>query len=53
MQHSKPEKDPVCGMSVNSKDCQHKTQHKNKNYSFCCQECLKTFKDNPEKYSHK
>jgi YHS domain-containing protein len=51
MQDSKKQKDPVCGMDVDQKSATCKAHHKNKDYCFCCNECMKTFKNNPEKYS--
>jgi P-type Cu+ transporter len=51
MDHQKNQKDPVCGMSIDPKQSSYKTHHKNKEYAFCCQECLTTFKHNPDKYS--
>jgi Cu+-exporting ATPase len=46
----KKHKDPVCGMHVEDHSS-HKATHHNKQYNFCCQQCLDTFKKNPEKYS--
>jgi Cu+-exporting ATPase len=47
----KKQKDPVCGMNINPSECPYKTEHKNKQYSFCCKECMTAFKNNPDKFS--
>ncbi len=46
-------KDPVCGMNVTSNHSQYKTEFKGKQYTFCCQQCLTKFKQNPSQYSSK
>ena len=48
------EKDPVCGMDVNSATARHKTLHrgplqKENEYFFCSAGCLAKFEANPEK----
>jgi P-type Cu+ transporter len=43
------EKDPVCGMNVDPATAHHKTQHRGKEYFFCCAGCLQKFQANPEK----
>ncbi|MGC1879337.1 MAG: YHS domain-containing protein [Rhabdochlamydiaceae bacterium] len=47
----KNQKDPVCGKSMEPGQCQCKTTHHNKEYNFCSQGCMDSFKKNPEKYS--
>src|SRR3981081_363387 len=42
-------KDPVCGMDVDPANARHQTQHKGKDYFFCCAGCLAKFQANPEK----
>lgn len=42
-------KDPVCNMEV-STDSQFHSQHEDKDYYFCSNNCLKKFKENPEQY---
>ena len=44
------EKDPVCGMSVDSATAKHVHQHAGKSYYFCCGHCAEKFKSAPEKY---
>lgn len=45
--------DPVCGMSVNSREAPFTTRHRNKAYYFCVQACLEAFERNPERYIHR
>jgi P-type Cu+ transporter len=47
----KKQKDPVCGTDIDPARCNHKTTHHQKQYNFCCQQCLDAFKKSPEKYS--
>jgi YHS domain-containing protein len=44
-------KDPVCGMDVNPRKTQYKTNHQGTEYAFCCQQCLTRFKQHPEQYT--
>jgi len=45
------EKDPVCGMDVDSKDPKAiKTEHGGKTYYFCSDHCKKSFQADPGKY---
>jgi P-type Cu+ transporter len=44
------ERDPVCGMSVDSATAKHHLQHDGKTYYFCCAGCVEKFKLDPEKY---
>jgi len=46
----KKQKDPVCGTAVEGQS-NYKTMHHDKQYNFCCQQCMDSFKKNPEKYS--
>lgn len=41
--------DPVCGMAVRP-DSPARAEHAGKTYYFCCQGCLNTFQQDPEKY---
>jgi Cu+-exporting ATPase len=41
-------KDPVCGMDVDPATAAFKTQHRGKEYFFCCRGCLEKFRANPE-----
>ncbi|MGA3349400.1 MAG: heavy metal translocating P-type ATPase [Candidatus Sulfotelmatobacter sp.] len=47
---SSVERDPVCGMNVNSATAKHVHQLGNKNYYFCCVPCVEKFKADPGKY---
>ncbi|NJD76381.1 MAG: YHS domain-containing protein [Candidatus Methanoperedens sp.] len=42
--------DPVCGMSVDEKTAQFKTDYKGNAYYFCSPGCKKSFESEPEKY---
>lgn len=44
-------KDPVCGMEVDEKTAQYKTEHMGKTYYFCTAGCKKTFEANPKRYT--
>jgi YHS domain-containing protein len=43
-------KDPVCGMTVDEKTAQFKSDYKGTTYYFCSPGCKKTFDGEPEKY---
>lgn len=45
------QKDPVCGMDVNTKQSKYKLNYHDKQFSFCCQQCLNKFKQNPDQYA--
>ncbi len=42
--------DPVCGMTVDEKTAQYKTDYKGNTYYFCSPGCKKEFESEPEKY---
>ncbi len=42
--------DPVCGMTVDEKTAQFKTDYKGTTYYFCAPGCKKVFEGQPEKY---
>ena len=44
------EKDPVCGMDVDTEMSDLKLEHEGKTYWFCGKGCLLEFRDNPEPY---
>jgi Cu+-exporting ATPase len=44
------ERDPVCGMDVNSATAKYIHWHGGKNYYFCCAGCANKFKADPTKY---
>jgi len=43
-------KDPVCGMDVDERTAQYKTEHMGKTYYFCAAGCKAEFERNPMKY---
>jgi len=43
-------KDPVCGMEVDEKTAQHKSEYGGNTYYFCCPGCKSKFDKEPEKY---
>ena len=45
------EKDPVCGMSVDSRNAAASIQYKGKTYHFCSKMCKTMFEREPEKYT--
>jgi len=45
-------KDPVCGMNVEEKTAEFKSDYKGKTYYFCNQMCKAAFDKNPIKYMH-
>jgi Cu+-exporting ATPase len=47
---TKPLKDPVCGMTVDSSKAAASIEHAGTLYHFCCKGCAEKFKSDPEKY---
>lgn len=45
-----PERDPVCGMTVDPEKAEAKAAHGGKTYFFCCAGCAKKFEADPQKY---
>lgn len=45
------EKDAVCGMTVDPKKAEAKSDYKGKSYYFCSKGCKATFDKAPEKYT--
>jgi YHS domain-containing protein len=43
-------KDPVCGMEVDEKTANWKSEYKGKTYYFCAPGCKADFDKDPEKY---
>jgi YHS domain-containing protein len=43
-------KDPVCGMDVDEKTAQHKSEYQGTIYYFCAPGCKRAFDKEPEKY---
>jgi xanthine dehydrogenase accessory factor len=44
------EKDPICGMGVDTKNAEHQTEYKGEKYYFCCSGCLEKFESEPAVY---
>ena len=44
------EKDPVCGMEVETEGAKFMEEYEGKTYFFCGKGCLLEFRDDPEKY---
>jgi YHS domain-containing protein len=42
--------DPVCGMRVDERESEFRTQFAGKKYFFCSEECRKEFEERPEEY---
>ena len=47
------ERDPVCGMNVNSESANHVHEYQGKKYSFCSGGCAEEFATRPQKYLNK
>jgi Cu+-exporting ATPase len=47
------QKDPVCGMSVDTNNAEATSQKKGKTYYFCSEECKKKFDKHPAQYTEK
>ncbi|WP_404362817.1 heavy metal translocating P-type ATPase [Marinobacter sp.] len=43
-------KDPVCGMSVDPHEAEHRSQHEGKTWYFCSSRCKSRFDEDPEQY---
>jgi P-type Cu+ transporter len=43
-------KDPVCGMTVDPATAAGRTTYESRDYYFCSDQCLRTFKAEPERY---
>ena len=48
-----PQKDPVCGMTIDPKTAESKYVYKGKTYYFCSKEDQETFAKNPGKFAGK
>ena len=44
------EKDPICGMGVDTKNAEHLTEYNGEKYYFCCSGCLEKFESEPAVY---
>ncbi len=45
------ERDVVCGMTVDPKTAEVKSEHEGKTYYFCCDGCKDSFEKDPGKYA--
>jgi len=45
-----PQKDPVCGMTVDPSRAKAHADHAGKTYFFCCEGCAKKFRGDPQRY---
>jgi len=43
-------RDPVCGMDIDEKTAEFKSEYKGRVYYFCCRRCKDVFDRNPAKY---
>lgn len=46
------QKDPVCGMTVDEKKTQYKSEHEGRTFYFCSANCKNTFDKDPHRYCH-
>jgi Cu+-exporting ATPase len=46
------QKDPVCGMIVDERKTQLKSEHDGRTFYFCSAACKVTFDRDPQRYSH-
>ena len=44
-------RDPVCGMQVDERTAQGKTNYQGREYQFCSQDCKSKFDEHPERYA--
>lgn len=44
-------KDPVCGMEVDERTAQWKSEHKGKTYYFCAERCKQVFDKKPDHFT--
>ena len=42
--------DPVCGMEIQERDADFKSEHGGKQYAFCSEECKQRFDKNPQEF---
>jgi P-type Cu+ transporter len=47
------ERDPVCGMNVNSATAKYSRDHAGKKYYFCCAPCVEKFNADPQRHLNK
>ena len=46
-------KDPICGMNVDDKTSQIKSEYQGQTYYFCAPGCKRTFDADPAKFANK
>ena len=46
-------KDPVCGMMIEERDAEARSNYEGTTYYFCSEECKRTFDKNPAQYAGK
>lgn len=44
------QRDPVCGMKINTQDAASSSQHEGRTYYFCSTNCRLRFDQNPQQY---
>ena len=44
------QRDPVCGMEINTQDAAGTSQHQGETYYFCSTNCKEKFEQNPQQY---
>jgi P-type Cu+ transporter len=47
---SNTQRDPVCGMEINTHDAADTSQHEGETYYFCSTNCKEKFEQNPQQY---
>ena len=45
------QRDPVCGMDIDTQDAAAKSQHQGRTYYFCSESCKEKFDLNPQRYA--
>lgn len=43
-------RDPICGMNVDEKNAEHRTEYQGNTYYFCSLDCKAQFDEDPEEY---
>ena len=44
------QRDPVCGMEINTQDAAGSSEHEGRTYCFCSTNCKSKFDQNPQQY---
>lgn len=45
------ERDPVCGMQIDTQDAAATSEHQGQTYYFCSEGCKEKFEQNPQQYA--